>query len=82
MVKQYLGYAVWGMLALPMVGLVLLSYLLAPMIACQSAPKLQTIPKLAPPAAWAMTPPPTQAQIDLWTCQALQLSNCPNPQGK
>ena len=50
--------------------------------ACQAAPKLQTVPKLAPAPAWAMTPPPTLEQIDLWTCQALQLSNCQNQPSK
>lgn len=31
--KQYLGYAVWSALALPMIALVLTSYILAPLIA-------------------------------------------------
>ena len=31
--KQYLGYAVWAVLALPMIALVLTSYILAPIIA-------------------------------------------------
>ena len=31
--KQYLGYCVWAALAVPMIALVLTSYLLAPLIA-------------------------------------------------
>ena len=50
--------------------------------ACQTKPIVQTTPRIAPAAAWAMTPPPTLEQIDNWTCEALQLSNCPNLQNK
>lgn len=46
--------------------------------ACQASPKLHTVPKLAPPAAWAMTPPPTIQELDRLTCLALRLSNCEN----
>ncbi len=44
--------------------------------ACQTKPMMQTTPRIAPAAAWAMTPPPPQSTIDRLTCQALQLSSC------
>ena len=32
-IKKWLGFVVWGLLALPMISIVLTSYLLAPIIA-------------------------------------------------